>query len=546
METSGDGDEALSETLGELKEELQRESARLRGQVSRYQRLLNDCQAIAAENEWRTSRQRDESPLRSGRSKGRAACDVELNRLDLDSTSRQAAPPTLWVPASPPLSPVGGRQQVVNGSISPYQGPVLLSPRMQAPTTTAWPIYPDSPPVFARPLRLAACPQAPFSPVPSPAAAWVKQRTSSVSPVRSHAVLSPGVPKVYASPCLSPAATMVQAMSPSIAPALMRPVQVLSPRRTAQDSAAERLAQTLRLQATKQLVKALKGSVLRRKAAGMARWLRVAEEAALAASATAAVLSQLATYDRLGNRPGRVGSILATAMATESSRAAHHSRLLSLLLGVRQLHTLTLRRSFQDFTAAAAQRFDAAVKIHEAYSVPVSARSQVSALPAAPHACNILLPATSWKVRGAAPESSDVGVSTVSSLRSVLAPPEEPQLPAGLPAVSWSALAMKNGLSPVPPDGAVVLRNGREPFIPMSATKTAWEEALSELPEPAEAPDEDMESNSTLRLTNGFHQNGLEAHPRRTAYQVLGVGTDPGRRTVDKVLSVASNRSDRE
>lgn len=126
-------------------------------------------------------------------------------------------------------------------------------------------------------------------------------------------------------------------------------------------SAAERLVETLRVQATKQLSSSLKGIVKRRTAAALALWWRANAEVSLGESAAEAMLSRLGSA-RFSTRPTRavseasprrdVGAVLSSAMARESQKAASHNRNLSVLLGLRHLLTLLCRLDQQDVADA--------------------------------------------------------------------------------------------------------------------------------------------------------------------------------------------------
>lgn len=131
----------------------------------------------------------------------------------------------------------------------------------------------------------------------------------------------------------------------SAAPLVVSPVRPQLP-------AAERLAQTLRAQAAKQLVTCLKSAMLRQVTSVLSRWWRAAEEEYLGEHAAASMLSKLAAYDRVASGNDRVSSVLSAAMTTEGQRAAYHSRTLSVLLGLRRLHTFMQRRSRQNSRAA--------------------------------------------------------------------------------------------------------------------------------------------------------------------------------------------------
>lgn len=407
------------------------ESARLRSQVTRYQQLLSDCQAISAENELNSSRSLSGS--------ARAAYDVELDRFSphsghqeskrrarsTESTGRalgaasKAAEPrietrtshlkgvasqtvALSVGQKAPLvartqmvrsvspaqvvrsvspahvvrsmSPMPRPCQVAAPSMSPgayilepmahAQSPVQVarSPIQTSPCLPAWPAYPDSP-TLPRPTNwFVASPQA--SPDSMAAASFVNQRLRrNVSPVRREVLtaMQPVAQQQPASPVLRSPCSLARA--PVAPPVVMHKVvppavawstapRVVSSPVSPQLPAAARLARTLREQAAKQLATCLKGLMLRQVASSLARWWRAAEEESLGEYATAAMLSKLAAYDRAARGHDRVGSILSAAMATEGQRAAYHSRTLSVLLGLRQLHTFMERKGQQDFQAA--------------------------------------------------------------------------------------------------------------------------------------------------------------------------------------------------
>eukprot|EP00930_Biecheleria_cincta_P035660 TRINITY_DN24505_c0_g2_i1.p1 TRINITY_DN24505_c0_g2~~TRINITY_DN24505_c0_g2_i1.p1 ORF type:complete len:511 (-),score=102.41 TRINITY_DN24505_c0_g2_i1:70-1602(-) len=399
--------------IHELKKELSRESARLRSQVSRYQQLLTDCQAIAAENELNSSR--------SVGSSTRAACDVELDRLNLRNGHEEsklrarsteatchalgaastAAQPRIETRTSHlkglasqtvalcigqqsplvarpsmmrPVSPLPQPCPVSAPSLSP--GAYIVepvsherSPIQTSPCLPAWPAYPDSP-TLPRPTSwFVASPQAS---VDSMAAASFANRwlARSVSPIRREPLVSqlPGTAlqplaqqhqqptsSMLRSPCslagatVAPPVVLHQAVQPAV-------VWSAAPRTASpvrhQLPPAEQLVRTLREQAAKQLATSVKALTLRQMASALARWWRAAEEENLGEYATAAMLSKLAAYDRAARGHDRVGSILSAAMATEGQRAAYHSRTLSVLLGLRQLTTFVERRGRQDSQAA--------------------------------------------------------------------------------------------------------------------------------------------------------------------------------------------------
>lgn len=175
--------------------------------------------------------------------------------------------------------------------------------------------------------------------VPAFGVAQTPQRLPSSPLVRSCGVAAGTAPPVVVHQAVQPLVVCSAAprMVSSVRPQLL---------------AAERLAQTLREQAAKQLVTCLKSAMLRQVTSSLARWWRAAEEDCLGEHGAASMLSKLAVYDRVASGHDRVSSVLSTAMTTEGQRAAYHSRTLSVLLGLRRLHTFMQRRGRKNLHAA--------------------------------------------------------------------------------------------------------------------------------------------------------------------------------------------------
>eukprot|EP00931_Biecheleriopsis_adriatica_P112359 TRINITY_DN8696_c0_g1_i3.p1 TRINITY_DN8696_c0_g1~~TRINITY_DN8696_c0_g1_i3.p1 ORF type:complete len:735 (+),score=138.82 TRINITY_DN8696_c0_g1_i3:85-2289(+) len=477
------GDSATSE-FSDLREELQRESLQLRSQVSRYHRLLSDCQAIAAEAELHVERRASASSSPCQPRDARAAYDVELQRLDLESGSRGHStaqrPLRDAAPTSPvrmvqvmPVAPLLQTAPAVRSQASAAPVPVvasLVTPRavspVAAPPAARWHVYPDSPGLAGptSPWRQAlSSPQATASP-DAIAAAFVNARCRSASPVRGRPFYA--APRKTLARLASPTraavavpgtaqASLWSAKEAALGPSYVWPAAGHSTQAVGSISsdATERLAQSLRKQAAKQLLSCLKSIRMRHLAAKFARWCRVTEEASH--EITSAAMKKLATHEHLCSQFNRVGSILATAIATEGKYAAHHDRTLALLLGLRQLHTLAERRRSQELAEGLGALKALPPRVGTLPASPLRGCTRQEPEEAAPHdslthgeelavswtelaAANGLC---SGRARAEVPAASQLDLLRKSS-RLAPARAEAEEL-----AVSWTDLAPTNGLS---------------------------------------------------------------------------------------------------
>jgi len=99
------------------------------------------------------------------------------------------------------------------------------------------------------------------------------------------------------------------------------------------------VSSALRGQAVRQLLSCLRVATHRSVSCALGRWWRATASAELGGSTTAGVLARLATYDRAWHHRDHLHSVLASAVAAEGRKVAHHERTLSMLLGLRQLHS---------------------------------------------------------------------------------------------------------------------------------------------------------------------------------------------------------------
>eukprot|EP00933_Yihiella_yeosuensis_P080708 TRINITY_DN94177_c0_g1_i1.p1 TRINITY_DN94177_c0_g1~~TRINITY_DN94177_c0_g1_i1.p1 ORF type:complete len:590 (+),score=113.25 TRINITY_DN94177_c0_g1_i1:105-1772(+) len=188
---------------------------------------------------------------------------------------------------------------------------------------------------------------------------------------------------------------------------------------------------------------------LRRTAAALSLWWRVSAEASLSESAMNNVRNH---FEKPSRRPPRdIGSTLTSALAFESRKAASHSRTLSLLLGLRHLHTFLRRREHKAASEALgaltahcwAATADPYGAVHDVWG-DGSVSSGYGYQDAKDAVANGQMLALEYQ-----PQELSVSWNELAAFngvrKSIKQPPVQESETA--PSVSWNALAKTNGLT---------------------------------------------------------------------------------------------------